>query len=130
MDGRGQVTVPFLPWDTFTFEHRIECPHSELAGGPCYLLPFPVSPLGLQGWPLSLTKPQVKMENATVDPQSLAKKQKALGQPLLPCREVKRIALLAKQKQDCNGSLSSTGSLCPWASDIMKDQPEAIDRQV
>lgn len=70
------------------------------------------------------------MENATVDPQSLAKKQKALGQPLLPCREVKRIALLAKQKQDCNGSLSSTGSLCPWASDIMKDQPEAIDRQV
>lgn len=38
------------------------------------------------------------MENATVDPQSLAKKQKALGQPLLPCREVKRTALLAKHQ--------------------------------
>lgn len=130
LPGRGQVTVPYLAWDTFTFEHWIECPHSELAGGPCYLLPFALSPLGSQGWQLSLTKPKVIMENATVDPQSLAKKQKALGQPLLPGREVKRTALQAQQQQDCHGPLSPAGSLCPWASGITKDQPEAVDRRV
>ena len=70
------------------------------------------------------------MGNATVDPQSLAKKQKALGQPLLPGREVKRTALQAQQQQDCHDPLSSAGSLCPWASGITKDQPEAVDRRV
>ena len=67
-----------------------------MSGGPHYLGLFLGSPLGSLDWPLSFTRSKLTRENASADPQRLAR-TKSPDAATTPCPGVRRTVLLVRQ---------------------------------
>lgn len=101
-----------------------------LSGGPHYLGLFLVSPLGSLDWPLSFTRSKLTRENASADPQRLARTKSP---------DAATTPLSRGQEDSAAGETvgkTTVAPSCPQSPTIPRPpalpegQPEAADRRV
>ena len=102
---------PFCPWASLESFPELGSRESSFyfLRHPHYLGLSRVSPFGSRGCPLTFTKPEATVEDATVDPWRWMRRARRPGAAAMPCTGVEGTARPAT----CRVSLSSTGPRHP-----------------